>query len=206
MIKQYTTLILDMYGVILNEPKGRLLDYSRDNLSAEEYARVEARIHSERLFDKASLGEINAKEFMTALGYGDWEYHSKKYIDNYLTLDSGFIDFAEKIKGKYDLVLLSNDVSEWSRYITEKLGLDKYFIHKTISAEVKCRKPDLRIYDLTLEAIGRSPYECMFVDNNAANLRAAEEVGIAPILFERENEHYDGMTVYSFDELYNVIG
>ena len=98
MIKQYTTLILDMYGVILNEPKGRLLDYSRDNLSKEEYSRIEELIHKERLFDKAGAGEIDAREFMNMLGYSDWEYHSKRYIDNYLTLDSGFIEFAEKVK------------------------------------------------------------------------------------------------------------
>lgn len=200
MIKQYTTLILDMYGVILNEPKGRLLDYSRDNLPKEEYERVERLIHENRLFDKAGLGEINAREFMNMLGYADWEYHSKRYIDNYLTLDSGFIEFAERAKEKYELVLLSNDVSEWSEYICEKFGLNKYFKHKTVSASVKCRKPGLEIFDLTLEAIKRSPYECMFVDNTAANLHSAEEVGIAPILFERENEHYDGMTVYSFIE------
>lgn len=206
MIKTYTTLILDMYGVILNETKGRLLDYSRDNLSANEYERVEKLIYSERLFDRAGLGEINAREFMNMLGYDDWEYHSKRYIDNYLTLDSGFIDFAERVKDKYELVLLSNDVSEWSTYITEKFGLNKYFAHKTVSSELKCRKPDLKIYDLTLEAIKRSPYECMFVDNNVQNLVAAEEVGISPILFNRENEHYYGMTVYSFDELLNIIG
>lgn len=206
MIKTYTTLILDMYGVILNETKGRLLDYSRDNLSANEYERVEKLIYSERLFDRAGLGEINAREFMNMLGYDDWEYHSKRYIDNYLTLDSGFIDFAERVKDKYELVLLSNDVSEWSTYITEKFGLNKYFAHKTVSSELNCRKPDLKIYDLTLEAIKRSPYECMFVDNNVQNLVAAEEVGISPILFNRENEHYYGMTVYSFDELLNIIG
>lgn len=206
MIKQYTTLILDMYGVILNEPKGRLLDYSRDNLSKEEYSRIEELIHKERLFDKAGAGEIDAREFMNMLGYSDWEYHSKRYIDNYLTLDSGFIEFAEKVKDKYELVLLSNDIAEWSEYICEKFGLNKYFAHKTVSASVKCRKPELKIYDLTLEAIGKSPYECIFVDNNVKNLHSAEEVGIAPILFDRENEHYDGMTVYSFKELLGIIG
>ncbi len=206
MIKTYTTLLIDMYGVILNESKGRLLDYSRDNLTKEEYERVEKLIRDRRLFDKAGLGEINAREFMNMLGYDDWEYHSKRYIDNYLTLDSGFIDFAERVKDKYELVLLSNDVSEWSEYICEKFGLNKYFRHKTVSAEVKCRKPSLEIYDLTLDKINRSPYECMFIDNNAQNLVAAEEVGISPILFNRDNEHYYGMTVYSFSELYGMIG
>ncbi|MBR6783806.1 MAG: HAD-IA family hydrolase [Clostridia bacterium] len=206
MIKSYTTLILDMYGVILNEPKGRLLAYSRDNLSESEYNRVESLIHENRLFDKAGLGEINAREFMQTLGFDDWEYHSKQYIDNYLTLDSGFLDFAERVKDKYELVLLSNDVAEWSEYICKKFGLDKYFSRKIISAEVKIRKPSLEIYDLALEKTGKSPYECIFVDNSAQNLVAAEEVGISPILFNRENENYYGMTVYSFKELYDILG
>lgn len=54
----------------------------------------------------------------------------KNYIENYLTLDSGFIPFAEKYYEQYDFVLLSNDVSEWSRYITEYHRLDRYFKEK----------------------------------------------------------------------------
>lgn len=194
-----------MYGVILNEPKGRLLDYSRDNLSPEEYKRVETLIYENRLFDKAGLGEINACEFLSLLGFKDEPYHSKRYIDGYLTLDEGFIRFAECAKDKYELVLLSNDVSEWSRYITEKFDLNKYFKCKIVSAEEKCRKPDLKIFDIALEKAGKSPAECIFIDNTPQNLLAAEEVGISAILFNRDNSHFDGMTVYSFDELSGLI-
>ena len=51
----------------------------------------------------------------------------KDYICNYLTLDDGFIAFAEKYYRNYDFVLLSNDVSEWSSFITEHYELEKYF-------------------------------------------------------------------------------
>ena len=206
MVKDYTTLILDMYGVILNEQKGRVLDYARDILSEDEYKRVEDAIWGESLFDKAGLGEINSDEFFKYIGFIDTEYHMKQYLDKYLSLDNGFLDFAEKVKDKYELVLLSNDVSEWSSYITQKFGLDKYFSHKIISADVKCRKPDLQMFDLALEKIGKSPYECMFVDNTVENLLSAEEVGISPILFNRDNSHYYGACVCSFEELGNLIG
>ena len=142
-----------MYGVILNESKGRLLAYSKEICSKEEYEKIENMIWNERLFDKAGLGEINSDQFLKMLGFEDSEYHMKQYLENYLTLDNGFIDFAESIKDKYELVLLSNDVSEWSRYITKHYDIDKYFKDRIISAEAKCRKPDFAIYDLALQKI-----------------------------------------------------
>lgn len=205
MIKQYTTILIDMYGVILNEPKGRLLDYSKDNLSEAEYRRVEKMIWEERLFDKAGLGELSSDEFLSMLGYKDPEYHKKRYLENYLTLDNGFIPFAEHVKDKYELVLLSNDVSEWSSYITEKYGINRYFKDKIVSADVKCRKPDFKIFDLALGRIGRTPAECIFIDNTVRNLLAAEEVGISPVLFNRDESRFDGATVYSFEELSQLI-
>ena len=205
MIKQYTTILIDMYGVILKESKGCFLAYARDELGKEAYDRVEELIHKERLFDQASLGAINLCEFYARLGLDDSELHTRRYIDNYLTLDEGFIAFAEAVRGKYELVLLSNDLSEWSEYICEKWDLNKYFKHKIVSADVKCRKPDLKIYDLALERIGRSAYECIFIDNRSENLLSAEEVGIAPILFDRDGVHYYGASVNSFEELLSYV-
>ena len=84
---------------------------------------------------------------LTLLGYDNPVFHMKNYIENYLTLDSGFIPFAEKYYEQYDFVLLSNDVSEWSRYITEYHRLDRYFKEKIVSGDVKCRKPERKIYE-----------------------------------------------------------
>ena len=206
MILPYTAVLIDMYGVILEQSKGRFLQYSLDTLGQEKYNGIEKKIREERLFDKASLGEFDQNEFLTMLGFDNPEYHMKKYIENYLTLDRGFIDFAERVKGKYDLVLLSNDVSEWSEYTVKHFGIEKYFSHRTVSADVKCRKPDFKIYDLTLEKIGKAPSECIFIDNDVKNLLAAEEVGISAVLFNRDNVHFDGASVESFDELCELIG
>ena len=206
MILPYTAVLIDMYGVILEQSKGRFLQYSLDTLGQEKYNGIEKKIREERLFDKASLGEFGQNEFLTMLGFDNPEYHMKKYIENYLALDRGFIDFAERVKGKYDLVLLSNDVSEWSEYAVRYFGIEKYFTHRTVSADVKCRKPDFKIYDLTLEKIGKAPSECIFIDNDVKNLLAAEEVGISAVLFNRDNVHFDGASVESFDELCELIG
>lgn len=131
--------------------------------------------------------------------------NTKDYIENYLTLDSGFINFAETYHKKYDFVLLSNDVSEWSSYITEYYQLNKYFKHKIVSGDVQCRKPDIKIYELTLEKINRSPAECVFIDNSVKNLEAAGGLGMQTILFNRDNEDYSGTIVNSFSELADLI-
>lgn len=206
MKKGCTTLILDMYGVIIEESKGNFIPYTYSHFPQSEYERLIRQFKQEKLFTKAGNGEMSSHEFLDALGYTDPESTMRDYIENYLTLDKGFIPFAEKVKDKYELVLLSNDVSEWSEYLTEFYGLDKYFSHKVVSGDIKLRKPEPAIYDKTLEIIGKSASECIFVDNSVKNLLSAEAVGMSAILFNRDNDRFDGATVYDFDELFGLIG
>ncbi|MBR4815917.1 MAG: hypothetical protein IKZ73_01475, partial [Lachnospiraceae bacterium] len=88
------------------------------------------------MFSKAQVGEVSSNEFLTALGYVDPKSVMKDYLENYLTLDKGFKDFAEIVGKKYKLVLLSNDVAEWSTYFTAFYGIDDYFFEKIISGDV----------------------------------------------------------------------
>lgn len=200
-----TTIIFDMYGVILEESKGNFIPYTYNYFDESEYERITRQFRVEKLFTKAGNGEINSDTFLSMLGFTNTEYHMRDYIENHLTLDAGFVPFAERFAGQYDFVLLSNDVSEWSAYITKFHGLDKYFSYKIVSGDVKCRKPDRKIYELTLERIGKKPEECLFIDNTAKNLLVAQELGIVPIMFDRDKEEYAGTKVNTFEELAKVI-
>ena len=199
------TILFDMYGVILCESKGNFIPYTYTHFDQSEYDRITGLFKEKMLFTRAALGEMTSDEFLTQLGYANPHFHMMDYIDNYLTLDEGFITFAEKYASLYDFVLLSNDVSEWSEYITEHHGLNRYFKHKIVSGDVKCRKPDRKIYEIALETIGKSPEECIFVDNSVKNLRVAGELGIQSILFNRDKEEYEGVVVNSFEELAELI-
>ena len=200
-----TTILFDMYGVILEESKGNFIPYTFQHFGQEEHERLLRQFKQEQLFTKAGNGEIKSNTFLTMLGYDNPEYHKKNYIENYLTLDKGFLPFAEKYHTKYEFVLLSNDVSEWSSYITDYYRLNQYFKDKIVSGDVKCRKPDKKIYELALEKIQRAPSECYFIDNSVQNLKVAEELGISPILFNRDNEEYTGVIINSFEELENIL-
>ena len=205
MQKKITTLVIDMYGVILKEPKGNFIPYTFSHFDKREHERLKRQFEEERLFTRAGYGEISSHQFLSLLGYQDTEFHMRDYIENHLSFDSSFIAFAEKYYQTYDFVLLSTDVSEWSAYITEFHGLDKYFTHKIVSGDVKCRKPDKKIYEIALERIGKKPEECLFIDNTAKNLLVAQDLGIVPVMYDRDKEEYEGIKINSFEELAQVI-
>ena len=200
-----TVLLLDMYGVILKESKGNFLPYTYSHFPEKEYPRLIKQFKEERLFSKAGRGEMTSDTFLSMLGYDDPQFHMRDYLENHLTLDEGFIPFAEKLHRQFDFVLLSNDVSEWSVHITKYHQLDKYFKQKIVSGDVKCRKPDKKIYEIALKTIHKTGAECYFVDNSVKNLLVAEELGITPILFNRDGEEYDGIVVNTFEELSSII-
>ena len=204
-MKNITTILLDMYGVILEESKGYFIPYTFGSFDQAEYDRLTRQFREEKLFTRAANGEMTSDEFLTQLGFQDPQYHMVNYIDNFLHLDQGFREFAERYSTKYDFVLLSNDVSEWSAYITKHHDLDQYFTHKIVSGDVKFRKPDRRIYEIALERTGKKPEECCFVDNSVKNLLVAAEMGIEPILFNRDQEEYTGTIVNSFADLAEVL-
>lgn len=205
IMRKISTILLDMYGVILKESKGNFIPYTFKYFNETEWERLTKLFKQEQLFTRAGNGGLSSDTFLTLLGYENPQYHMKNYIKNYLTLDSGFIEFAEKYYKKFDFVLLSNDISEWSSFIMEYYQLNKYFKDKIISGNVKCRKPDKRIYELTLEKIKKQPSDCIFIDNSIKNLDSAEKLGICPILFNRDNIEYTGMIINTFAELEELI-
>ena len=194
-----------MYGVIIKESKGNFLPYAYGHFPISEHAGITHLIRTEKLFTKAGNGEISSDEFLSRLGFSDTVFHMHDYIEHYLTIDQDFYIFADKFLSKYRYALLSNDISDWSKYITKHYGLDKYLPMKIVSADVNCRKPERRIYEIALERLAAQPKDCIFIDNSVENLRTAETLGMDTVLFNRDNEEYDRTIVNSFEELAQLL-
>lgn len=60
--------------------------------------------------------------------------------------------------------------------------LDGLFEFAVISGEVALRKPDPRIYHLTLERLGLAAEQTAFVDDGAPNIEAAQQLGMRGVL------------------------
>ena len=200
-MEEKPVLLIDMYGVIIKESKGYFIPYTREHFGEEDHERLKKAFFQEKLFTRAGNGEITSYEFLNQLGYANPVATMRDYLDNYLTLDEQFQTFAKKYFEKIDFVLLSNDVLEWSEYLTEYHDMNPFFRDKIVSGQVHMRKPEEEIYAYTLKRLGRAAEECIFVDNSSKNLLVAEKFGIRTVLFNRDGEEYDGVVVNSFEEL-----
>ena len=198
-------LLIDMYGVILKESKGYFIPYTFERFDSSEHERLKKAFREERCFTRAQLGELTNAEFLSYLGYAFPKETMEDYLENYLTLDEMFIDFAEKYSKIYDMCLLSNDVLEWSEYLTEYYQINGYFKEKIVSGQVHLRKPDRAIFECALEKLKCRAEDCFFVDNSVKNLRVAEELGMHTILFNRDGEEYEGDVVNDFAELEDLL-
>jgi len=81
------------------------------------------------------------------------------------------------------LALLTNNVREWEPRWRPKWPIDELFEVVVDSAFVRMRKPDPRIYALTLEMLGLPPEACAFVDDLELNCDAARQAGLHPVVF-----------------------
>ena len=198
-------LLLDMYGVIIKERKGYFIPYTFEHFDKKEYDRLAKAFQEECLFTKAGNGDLSSDEFLSMLGYSNPEETMWDYLTHFLTFDKDFLQFAEFNYKRYDFVLLSNDVKEWSKYLFELYGLQKYFKDSIVSGEIHMRKPESRIFVYAIEHIKCDPQKCIFVDNSVKNLNAAQEIGINTVLFNRDNEVYSGNIVNSYEELDKVL-
>lgn len=158
----------------------------------------------------ASMGCISSEEFWRTINVcepGKEKEMSRDYLDTCLTLNETFLSAAKKLKGKYKLAILSNDVSDWSTYLRKKYELDDFIEFSVISGDVNLRKPDQDIYRLAIERTGGPPRECLFIDDRDKNLIAAskEEMNVLKFSKDGESNPENIITIADFGELEKVL-
>jgi len=194
-----------MYGVIIKESKGYFIPYTFQHFDESEYERLTRAFKEEKCFSKAQMGELSSDSFLKYLGYHNPKEAMEDYLKNYLTLDEQFHAFAQANSKRMDFCLLSNDVLEWSEFLTEYHRINHYFMDKIVSGEVHMRKPDKEIFTYTLKRLGCNPEQCIFIDNSVSNLLVAQDLGIQTILFNRDGVEYDGRVVDDFVALGKML-
>ena len=85
------------------------------------------------------------------------------------------------------MAMLTNNVREWEAMWRAKLPVDEIFETVVDSAFVGCRKPEPRIYEITLERLGLPAEACLFIDDILVNIEAARALGFSAVHF-RDNE------------------
>ena len=103
------------------------------------------------------------------------------WIGNCPMID-GMEDIVRDVrKAGKKLYLLSNFNQ---RLRTEPYPILSEFDALVISGEINKVKPDRAIYDYLLNTYALNPEECIFIDDNPANIAMAESLGITGYLFD----------------------
>jgi putative hydrolase of the HAD superfamily len=91
-----------------------------------------------------------------------------------------------KAEGKR-MAMLTNNVREWEPVWRPMLPVDQIFETVVDSGFVGCRKPEARIYEMTLERLGLPAEACLFVDDLLPNIEGARRAGMVAVHF-RDNQ------------------
>jgi len=85
---------------------------------------------------------------------------------------------------KYLVGALNNEARETNAFRFEKFGLRDLFQVALSSCFLGLRKPDVEIYERTVEILCRPVERILFIDDREENVLAAQAVGIKAIRFE----------------------
>jgi putative hydrolase of the HAD superfamily len=102
------------------------------------------------------------------------------------------ISFMRELRGRgYRMAICTNNVREWEPLWRAKLPVDEIFDVVVDSAFVGSRKPEPRIYQLTLERLGAPAQAALFIDDTEINCDAARELGLHAVLFRSSQQTID---------------
>ena len=158
-------------------------------------AAVASRTGANPLFE-LETGRMSEAEFLRSLeaqlaSQLGREVHMHGFGERYfahLHANEPMIDYMRGLRGRgYKLAICTNNVREWEGRWRAKLPVDEIFDVVIDSAFVGTRKPEPRIYELTLERLGTSARASLFIDDVELNCAAARSLGIRAVWF-RSNE------------------
>lgn len=113
-----------------------------------------------------------------ALFYGKWEEMLGGTIDENVKL-------IKPLKEKYNMYGLTNWSAETLPIARERYDFFEDLQGIVVSGEEKLIKPDPAIYKVLLERYELNPEETLFIDDNAANIETARQMGF-------QTMHYTG--------------
>ncbi len=99
------------------------------------------------------------------------------------------IEFMRELRGRgYKMAICTNNIREWEAHWRAMLPVDEIFDVVVDSAFVGSRKPEPRIYELTLEQLDASPEAALFIDDVEVNCEGARKLGIEAIRFRSNDQ------------------
>jgi len=102
-------------------------------------------------------------------------------------LNKPILKIIKKLKKDYKLAILSDQwIMPYRILITKEIK--KMFEVKVFSHQVKTKKPEIKIYKITLKKLGLKSDECIIIDDVKHYLDSAKKLGMKTILFKNNKQ------------------
>lgn len=191
-----TAFVCDFGGVLTSPLSAGFLAYQEESgVSVEQLGLAMARateVHGEHPLFALERGEISETQFAQriepSLDPGFDVVRLRTLFFEHIQTNEPMVAYAAELRRRgVRTALLTNNVREWEPLWRGKLPeIDAIFEVVVDSAFVGLRKPDPRIYELTLERLGDGVRgeDCVFVDDLDVNCEAAGALGMRSVRFE----------------------
>ncbi len=187
-MKKISSIIFDLGGVLLDLDQDKTLRaFSRMGLDLDDVN------ESSSIFNDFETGKLNAADFrqgIKSLKKGEITDSEIDTAWNAMLLETneGRLELLAKLNKHFNVYLLSNTnsihIEHFRNYLNDHFGLERWddlFAKQYLSYEIGKRKPNKDIYEFVLNDITREANECIFIDDNVSNIRAAGALGIHTI-------------------------
>jgi putative hydrolase of the HAD superfamily len=141
-----------------------------------------------RLTEAAFLDSL-AGELTAQLGKPVELHGFGEHYFEHLHPNEPMIDYMRALRTRgHKLAICTNNVREWESLWRAMLPIDEIFDVVVDSAFVGTRKPEPRIYEITLERIGAAADQAVFIDDIEVNCDAARALGIRSVWFQSNDQ------------------
>ncbi|MGI8507457.1 MAG: HAD family hydrolase [Solirubrobacteraceae bacterium] len=189
-------IISDFGGVLTSPLLGAFMAFQESSgVSLEELGKAMAAIgerHGANPLFELETGRIGEPDFLRSLAEQltaqlgrpiEMNGFSERYFAG-LAPNEPLIAYMRELRQRgYKLAICTNNVREWGPLWRAMLPVDEIFEVVVDSAFVGARKPERRIYELTLERLGVEAGAALLIDDVELNCDAAREIGIRAVWF-----------------------
>jgi len=184
------SIIFDWGGVLIDDPAPGLMRYCAEALgvSKENYIRAHSKFAAD--FQKGLISEDAFwQRICSELNVPKPKAHSlwtDAFKAAYVPREDMFSIAAYLQENGYKTAVLSNTEVPTMRYF-HQLQYNMFDVLVFSCAE-GTRKPEIKIYELTVERLGAQPGQSVFIDDKPEYIKGAKEAGLNTILFENINQ------------------
>lgn len=197
-------VIFDFGGVLSYFKNKQAVNYISDELNIApckirqgiaEYKTKKTKIFSEEVFWEV------LSEFLRIKVPVDFTKMFRSFLQERVNIHPEMKELVLLLKQKgYKVYMLSNqNFLQFS--VLKAKGIFEFFDASIVSSQVRASKPDEKIYQIFLKQTKQDPGRCLFIDDKAQNLKAAEKLGFNVLYFDIHKISIESMKKRLFELL-----